>query len=44
MPDEDDLDTPISLHPLAGEDVVRKLLGVEDDDDSDAGDTEDDDT
>ena len=32
MPDQDDLDTPISLHPLEGEDVLRKLLGVEDED------------
>lgn len=32
MPDQDDLDTPISLHPLEGEDVLRKLLGMDEDD------------
>ncbi len=41
MPERPDLDEPISLHPLTGEDAMRKLLGV-DDDDPDPGAAEDD--
>lgn len=39
-----DLDEPISLYPLEGEDVVRKLLGMDDEDEMDLDATEDDDT
>ncbi len=42
MPERPDLDEPFSLHPLTGEQAVKKLLGV-DDDDLD-GDPEDDET
>jgi len=41
MPERPDLDEPISLHPLTGEEALRKLLGVEDEDPTDP---EDDDT
>lgn len=44
MPDPPDLDEPISLHPLEGEDVLRKLLGMDDEDESDLDAVEDDDT
>lgn len=37
MPDQPDLDEPFSL-PDEGEDVLRKLLGVEDDDPDDSED------
>jgi hypothetical protein len=44
MPERPDLDEPISLHPLTGEEALRRLLGVEDDDDLDLDAAEDDDS
>jgi len=35
MPDRPDVDEPFSLYPLTGEQVLRRLLGVEDDADED---------
>lgn len=43
MPERPDLDEPFSLHPLTGEDVLRRLLDM-DDEDGDGGAAEDDDT
>lgn len=40
MPERPDLDEPISLHPLTGEEALRKLLGVDDDDGDDPEDDE----
>lgn len=31
MPERPDLDEPISLHPLTGEEALRKLLGMDND-------------
>jgi hypothetical protein len=44
MPDPPDLDEPISLYPLTGEEAVRKLLGMDDEDESDLDAAEDDDS
>jgi hypothetical protein len=46
MPDRPDVDEPFSLHPLEGEDVLRRLLGVEDDEEEvpESVPTEDDDS
>lgn len=35
MPERPDLDEPISLHPHKGEDVLRKLLGADEDEPAD---------
>jgi len=32
MPDKPDLNEKFSLHPLTGEEALRKLLGVDEDD------------
>lgn len=40
MPERPDLDEPISLHPLTGEEALQRLLGVDDEDLGDPGDDE----
>ena len=44
MADQPDLDEPFSLHPMEGEDVLRKLLGEDAVDDASDDDLEDEDS
>lgn len=42
MPKRPDMDEPISLYPLTGEEALRRLLGADDEDITDPSTSEDD--